>query len=504
MFSFLSVLSCFWEELNPAVLEANEVEIKCTENKYDIIWDLNTKVNSNLIYSIKNNLIWVEKSDKEVSFLITKDWQKITEKNTEKFNINFSEIWTVLVKAKIVEKDSQCIYELEKKVNVYSKIVSYISDKSDLNLSFDENFKKNNIFFDKTILEYKNTSSIQEQFLSQVTDKLHIFQDSDIIIINSNSYLEILQWFEKLAKIYNINFPNKKIFIVTNSSFILSKKLLSNFINSLDVSIYTFSPSSLLNFLNYVSLWKPSTDIIKDKYYWINQISFDYKSNNLFFLTNFTNKLISSWFPISILWLIFSLWVAVTAINFIRQFIWISIFNLYYPIFFALSVYLFSFQITLILFLSSVFSMYLMKIIYKRVHFLLNTKLSLYFILYLILAIMFIWMLNLFNFVDFYDLKTNLVIFPFIIIPMIAYKLFSDERKVFSWGFLFYLIEFMFVSLVAYFIIRSNYIQNIFLAYTELLIVVFFINFLIWKFTGLQILEYIRFIPLIKKHFQEE
>jgi hypothetical protein len=34
--------------------------------------------------------------------------------------------------------------------------------------------------------------------------------------------------------------------------------------------------------------------------------------------------------------------------------------------------------------------------------------------------------------------------------------------------------------------------------------VVFFINFLIWKFTGLQILEYIRFIPLIKKHFQEE
>jgi archaellum biogenesis ATPase FlaH len=98
-----------------------------------------------------------------------------------------------LVKAKITEKDSQCVYELEKKVNVYSKIVSYISDKSDLNLSFDENFKKNNIFFDKTILENKNTSSIQEQFLSQITDKFHIFQDSDLIIIDSNSYLEILQ-----------------------------------------------------------------------------------------------------------------------------------------------------------------------------------------------------------------------------------------------------------------------------------------------------------------------
>jgi hypothetical protein len=280
--------------------------------------------------------------------------------------------------------------------------------------------------------------------------------------------------------------------------------LLSNFINSLDINIYTFTPSNLLNFLNYISLWKSSTDIIKDKYYWINQISFDDTSSKLFFLTNFTNKLISSWFPISILGLIFSLWVAVTIINFIRQFIWISIFNLYYPIFFALSIYLFSFQITLILFLSSMFSMYFMKIIYKRVHFLLNTKLSLYFILYLILSITFIWILNLFNLIDFNDLKSNLVIFPFIIIPMIAYKLFTDERKVFSWWFLFYLLEFLFVSLLAYYTIKSSFIQNIFLAYTELLILVFFINFLIWKFTGLQILEYIRFIPLIKRHFQEE
>ncbi len=503
-FSLITFLSCFWDELKSIGPELNEVDIKCTENKYDLVWDFDTKINSNLIYSIKNHLTWVEKSNKNISFLVTKDWQKIIEKNTEKFNMIFSEVWIFLIKANIIEKDSQCVYELEKKVNVYAKIVSYISDKNDFNLSFDENFKKNRIFFNKTILENKNTSSIQDQFLSQITDKLHIFQDSDIIIINSNNYLEILQWFEKLSKIYNINFPNKKIFIVTNSSFILSKKLLSNFINSLEVNIYTFSPSNLLNFLNYISWGNPSTEIIKDKYYWINQISFDDSSSNLFFLTNFTNKLILSWFPISILGIIFSLWIAVTLINFTRQFIWISIFNLYYPIFFALSIYLFSFQTTLILFFASIFSMYFMKFIYKRVHFLLNTKLSLYFILYIIIAIIFIWILNLLNFVDFYDLKSNLVIFPFIIIPMIAYKLFADERKVFSFGFLFYLLEFIFVSFIAYFTIRSSFIQNMFLAYTELLIIVFFINFLIWKFTWLQILEYIRFIPLIKKHFQEE
>nr|MDD3719764.1 7TM domain-containing protein [Candidatus Gracilibacteria bacterium] len=510
VFIFLSFSNCFGEEnINPigGILDSTGAilgEVKCADNKYEIIGDFDTKLNSNLLYSIKNTLAGEEKTDILVDFSVEKNGQKLAEKNTEKFNIVFADIGPILIKAKVTEKNTDCVYNLQKNINVYSKIVSYISDKSDLNLSFDNDFKKNNIFFNETILESKNSSLIGEQFLSQVTDKLYIFQDSDIIIINSSNYLEILQGFEKLSKVYNINFPNKKIFIVTDSSFILSKKLLSNFINSLEVSIYTFTPSNLLNFLNYISLGRSSTDIIKNKEYGINQISFEDNSSSLFFLTNFTNKLISSGFPISILGIIFSLGVAVTVINFIRQFVGISIFNLYYPIFFALSVYLFSFQITLVLFISSILSMYFMKMIYKKVHFLLNTKLSLFFVLYLIISILTIGILNIFNLIDFIDLKSNLVVFPFIVIPMVAYKLLADERNVFSIAFLFYLSEFIFVSLVAYFIIKSSFIQNIFLAYTELLIVVFLINFLIGKFTGLQVLEYIRFLPLIKRHFQEE
>gem|GEM_PF-5352191 len=62
---------------------------------------------------------------------------------------------------------------------------------------------------------------------------------------------------------------------------------------------------------------------------------------------------------------------------------------------------------------------------------------------------------------------------------MIAYKIFADERKIFSFAFLFYLFEFVFVCLIAYFVLKSNFIQNLFLAYTELLLLIFVINFLI-------------------------
>lgn len=498
----LSFLQCFWDSTWDANVELTEP--KCIENKYDIIWNFDTKINNNLLYSIKNNFITENNIPFDISYVISKDWEVIAKKISEKFNIIFTEAWIVNIEAKITEEGWNCVYDIQKSVNVYSKVVSYISDINDLNLSFEWDFKKNNILFNKTILEYKNTTSIGEQFLSQVTEKLNIFQDSDIIIINSKNYLEILQWFDKLSTIYNINFPNKKIFIVTDSNFIFSKKILSNFINSLDINIYTFNPINLLNFLNYISSWKSATDVVNNKAYNIHQISFTSESSSFLFLTNFTNKLISSGFPIGILWIIFSLGVSVTLINFIRQFIWISIFNLYYPIFFALSIYLFSLNITLILFLASLLSIFFMKLVYKKIHFLLNTKLSLFFIFYLIISIIIIWIFNLYNFIDFFELKSNLVVFPFIIIPMTVYKIFADERKIFSLSFLLYVFEFIFVSWVAYFTLKSITIQNIFIAYTELLLVLFIINLLIWKFTWLQLLEYIRFLPLIKKHFQEE
>jgi hypothetical protein len=199
--------------------------------------------------------------------------------------------------------------------------LTYISDKEELNLSFNKDFEKNHILFNKIMLEGKNSSSIQDAFISQITQNLYVFQESNIIVINSNNYLELLQAFEKISKIYNTNFPDKKIFIVTDSSFILSKKLLSSFISNLNINLYTFAPYNLLNFLNYISLGKSTSDIIGDKNYAINQISFTDNSNSIFFLTNFTNKLILAGFPISILGIIFSLALAVTVINFIRQFV---------------------------------------------------------------------------------------------------------------------------------------------------------------------------------------
>lgn len=508
LISFILTFNC-----NAQDIELNNLDLQnwnfinnseCENNKYDVIWEFDSKINSTLVFSIKNNLIWQTNSGIIVNYTLTKDWKIIEKKNTEKFSVSFWEPWKILLEANISENWKDCVYEIKKEINIYNRIISFISDKNSVNLSFDDDFKKNNIFFNKLFLNNKSTAPLQDTFLSTLTEKLYIFTDSDIILVDSDSYLQILQWFEKIKSIYNVDFSNKKIYIVTDSSLIFSKKILNNFIESLNSKIYTFPTSNLLNFLNYLSTWKSSQDLVNNKNYAITTISYDPNSNKFLFLTNFTNKLISIWFPMWILGIIFALSLAVSLINFIRQFIGFSIFSLYYPIFIALSIYVFSLEMSIILIFSSFISIYLMKLLFWKTHFLVNTKLALYFISYLIISICVIWIFHIFNYIDFNDIKTNMIIFPFSIIPMVIYRVFADERKIFSWGFLFYVFEFLFVTYISYIIIKSNFVQNLFLAYSELILILFIINIFIWKFSWLQVLEYIRFIPLIKRNFNSE
>jgi len=46
-------------------------------------------------------------------------------------------------------------------------------------------------------------------------------------------------------------------------------------------------------------------------------------------------------------------------------------------------------------------------------------------------------------------------------------------------------------------------LKHLLLAFPELLIVIFILNIAVGRFTGLQLLEYFRFMPLIKKSSEE-
>jgi hypothetical protein len=62
----------------------------------------------------------------------------------------------------------------------------------------------------------------------------------------------------------------------------------------------------------------------------------------------------------------------------------------------------------------------------------------------------------------------------------------------------------MIVSFAVYGLFFWTALKHLLLAFPEVLILIFLLNIAVWRFTGLQLLEYLRFMPLIKKSSESE
>ena len=100
--------------------------------------------------------------------------------------------------------------------------------------------------------------------------------------------------------------------------------------------------------------------------------------------------------------------------------------------------------------------------------------------------------------------RQEYVIFPMIFIGMTADKIFTETSKLLSLKWVKNMIEFLFVSWVLVLIISSKTVQYFLISYPELILLMIAINIAVGRFTGLQLLEYRRFLLFIKKHIEEE
>ena len=87
---------------------------------------------------------------------------------------------------------------------------------------------------------------------------------------------------------------------------------------------------------------------------------------------------------------------------------------------------------------------------------------------------------------------------------LVTDKVFHDWFKMFSKWWLISLVEFIIVSVIVYLVISSVWIRSILLSYPEGIIVVGIGIMIAWRFTWLQVLEYFRFMPILKWDWDEE
>ncbi len=472
----------------------------CDPNRLELKWESSITTNQVAEYTT-NDTWWLENSNEfNTSYTLWKNGQKLESVQGDKFFFNFENEWEYLLKANL--NLDGCKYNLEKKLDVFYKSVFYIwYDLEEFGIWYENNFKSNAILFNKALVS--NNVFSEDEIANKLIEKKNILKNSDIIIINNKETDTVFQMLWKLAKSENIDFSKQEIFVINNTNKHLMKRILSKYIMLINnKNIYMINNDHLLNLISEISFGK---DIINESLIEIFPLSYQ-KTSNWLVLSYIIDTLIANGFPINLIWLFLTLSVAALLITIFRQVIWFSVFGTFSPLLFGLSISVLWTQATIIFFLIAFIATVLSRLITKKFYLLHSAKISLLITIYFLTIILFLGLDKILwiNMVDLSMFNNVFAVFPIMFLILVTDKVFHEWFKMFSRGWLISLVEFVIVSILVYIIISSIWIRSVLLSYPEIIILVWILIMVVWRFTWLQVLEYFRFMPILKWEGNEE
>ena len=430
---------------------------------------------NNIVKTQKNNIYSVNGYNKNVDWDIIKNDVVVYKLEDKKLKYSFKTIWDV--KVSVHFKDNNCDIDIKKNISVYKTFIVAINDEKTSFIPYDQ-LKQKGIYF--LNIKYNDIDSYK-----------YILDNADYIIINQK---HIIDFFSTTK---NLSIWNKKFILLVDSfKWFYSKLIIPYIKNIYKNNIYIYSNNDFLNVLDSIYKDKWLDD---KKLYAVSSID-----DKIYFpISYFTNKLIEYGISIDNIWLVLValFWVIVIAI--FRQIIWFSVFWVYTPLLFVILMTVVWSNIALLLLILSIMSNIITFFITKKIYILYSSKIALNYILYVIISIIVVWWMIKYNIIWFEN-SDNSIILAFFIMPLLSKNLVKEETNLFSKTFWLFILEFVFISIILLWIFNFDTLKYILVAYPDLLWLFIIIIIIVWKFSGLQVLEYIRFYPLIKKWIYEE
>lgn len=459
----------------------------------DLTWDAveaSTAKISYLQYVIQNATI------NSTVYFNNQYQQSISEK---KFYYAFPKIWNYTIKSNI--NYGSCSYELQKEIKVFERAISYFGAyHEDLNYDMINNIEQQWIHLYTVVL------ASQQQFQDKLSDNIqqHIpyIQSSKDIYINLENYGNIFSLLSDIEASYDIDMNQKNIFIISETNKSIVKKLLASLLKQTGiVSIFVINPGEFESMLLKVSIGQaPYTENF------LANAAVQFSSNNFSYtLSQVIDYLVFHGFPVKTVSLLLALTLAILIVVFCKQVVGLSSFGVYYPILFALSLHTVGLKTSIGLLLVAFLASFLVKVILKNVTVLVSAKLSLYLIAYIILLFIGLALYQLLwlpqnNFLVF---SNPMVLIVVIVVLMVGKKIWNKTFPLKSLAWRKTFLRFLLLSAILYGVISSENIQHYLLLHPWIVIAIGIATLLIGKYTGLQLVEYIRFWPLVKKYWQK-
>lgn len=429
----------------------------------------------------------------------------IDSKEGEKYIRVFSQTGTLRITTQFFLPD-QCFYALEKTITVYNKSVLYVySDDQDLHTDALETLRKKWLLPISLFIPRTQGISPWNTLSEFIYKNLSTIKETSVIILDVDDPVGFISALTKIVMqdpTVGVNLKGALIYIVTSQNKNLIGKLLASYMNHLSLNEFFLIEkgtidSTLLQLDTILKTGVMSSSVEK----------ITYESTPQFYsLGRLVEFLIYHGVSISLLGVLLSLTVAILVMNFLKQFIGLNIFGMFAPIFLAVSFYFLNPILIVIFLISASFASLAWNTFVKKIYLLYNAKYALILTLYFIFSILLISILipDQYGIFEKGAFDNIFIIFPFLMVIFSVDKIFNEEIRFWSRASLRSMVHFIIVTATIFFIIRSQTIQYFLLSYTDVIFVILILDVLIGRFTGLQLFEYIRFLPILKDEKEEE
>ncbi|PIE84946.1 hypothetical protein CSA08_04465 [Candidatus Gracilibacteria bacterium] len=396
----------------------------------------------------------------------------------------------------------------EKKLILNTNISLFIFDKS-LPVIFDKDINKTDIInFIKNGKEsgvyIYNLGEISESNIStkNILNKLKKYQtitgdESDYVLIWGEKDF-LLSIVSKLNKEILSSGYNKKINLVLMSSFNINvlKNYLNNFLSDkkwINRIILT-DDSSRFNIIKVPSKISELSLMLKNNKYSYLELNIISKIDNFLFISKFINNLSNKGFNAKNIYLIIIIPFLLFFLGFTKHFLGFSPIGIMVPISLTLLIFKIGLLISIIMLLVLLVINMIIGKLTNKYTLLYTPKISLIITINIIVFFIALNILYKYNMIDTSLNDTIFIIFFIIIserlITIILGKDFSEYK--------YNLLNTIIFSSITYLFLNIDIIKIFILAYPETLLALIPLNFIIGKFTGLRVTEYLRFKEVIK------
>ena len=216
------------------------------------------------------------------------------------------------------------------------------------------------------------------------------------------------------------------------------------------------------------------------------------------FMSYMVNFMLAQGIPSNTIVILLMLPIIATIIAFLKQVIGVTTFGIYTPAIITLSFLALGLKFGLIILFIILITGSLLRIMLEHINMLHYPRVA---IVFTISTLIILAMLGLATYLGVSELAT-IAVFPMLIMTTLAEKFVSTQSGRGVYAAVLLMLETTVVSLICYWVVEWQYLQNLVLSYPEIILLLLVVNFALGKWTGLRFFEYIRFREVMK-HTEE-